>query len=230
MQGSENRTNPRTPLQKEVVINDKIHAYALDVSEGGMYISTPEAFSPGARLDVSFEFEGSFVKMGVVVQHVQPGIGMGVKFTDASPALNMLIKKFINHAKGLYSMDSKKKVLIADSSMQSRTMYKNKLNMDGFTILEAADGLEALRIMQESRPDLVILDLMLKGLHGFKILQMMQLNPLLKDVPVIVLSALNIEGEIKKAITFGAKEFLPKMMTTPVKLAEKVKEILYKVR
>ena len=230
MQGNENRTKPRIPLQKEVVINDKINAYALDVSEGGMYISTHEAFSPGTKLEVSFEFENSFVKMGVIVQHVQPGIGMGVKFTDASPAQNMLIRKFINQAKGLYSMDTKKKVLIADSNLQSRAIYKNKLNMDGFTILEAADGIEALRIMQESKPDLVILDLMLKGMHGFKILQMMQLNPLLKDEPVIVLSALNIEEEIRKAITFGAKEFLPKMMTTPIKLAEKVKEILYKVR
>jgi len=54
----------------------------------------------------------------------------------------------------------------------------------------------------------------------------MSMNPELKRIPVIVLSARVIPADIEKVISLGAKDFLPKMTTSPVKLAQKVKEVL----
>jgi CheY-like chemotaxis protein len=64
------------------------------------------------------------------------------------------------------------------------------------------------------------------GIDGFKVLQLMQMNPDLKTIPVLILSARSVPADVEKAMGLGARDYLLKMTTTPIKLSEKVKEIL----
>jgi len=217
------RGRDRALIQEPVVINNIVKAYALDISEGGMYLHTQAEFIPGATLELSFKLKEKEIRVKAVVRHVQPGIGMGVSFINPSPETLSAIKDFLKGAPDMVK-PKEKVILLVDDSEQTRSIYKNRLMSEGFTVFEASNGVEALKSIQENRPDLVILDLWREGIDGFKFLQLIRLNPELKDIPVIVLSARALPEDIKKALSLGASSFLPKMTTSPVKLAEKVKE------
>lgn len=225
---SESRAEKRVLIQKDVTINGIIKASALDISEGGMYVHTPADLIKGATLELIFEIGATPIKVKAIVQHTQPGIGIGVRFEKLTPEISRLINKFIQSAPSLPEgggKESEKKILLVDDNVQSRTIYRNKLNLEGFIVIEASNGIEALKRIQETKLGLVILDLWMEGIDGFKILQHMKLTPQLKDIPVIVLSARSVPEDIQRAISLGAKEYLPKVITTPIMLAEKVKEI-----
>jgi CheY-like chemotaxis protein len=223
---SENREKKRVLVQQEVIINNILKAHVLDISEDGMYISTQGDFLHGAVLDLTFTINDTGIGVKAIVQHTQQGIGMGVKFLNLLPEHHRLIKKFVEEAETPTLRKAGKKVLLVDDSAQSRAIYINKLHLEGLTVFEASNGIEALKQIQETMPDIVVLDLWMEGIDGFKILQLMQLNPNFKEIPVVVLSARSVPADIQKAIALGARDYLPKVTTSPLKLAEKVKMIL----
>jgi CheY-like chemotaxis protein len=192
------RGRDRALIQEPVVINNIVKAYALDISEGGMYLHTQSEFIPGATLELSFKLKEKDIRVKAVVRHVQPGIGMGVSFINPSPETLSAIKDFLKGAPDMVK-PKEKVILLVDDSEQSRSIYKNRLMSEGFTVFEASNGVEALKSIQENRPDLVILDLWMEGIDGFKFLQLIRLNPELKDIPVIVLSARVLPEDIKKS-------------------------------
>ncbi|MCX7794381.1 MAG: response regulator [Thermodesulfovibrionales bacterium] len=215
------RKKDRILFSTDVFINGIMKAHCLDISEGGMYIATPTEFIPGATVDIAFRIFDKDFKIKAKIQHYEQGIGIGVKFLSPPPELIDAIHRL--REKKLAAITGRRTVLLIDDSSQSRAIYKSKLQNDGFMVIEAKDGIEALKMMQETRPDLIILDLWMEGLDGFKLMQIMKLNPELKDIPVIVLSARVIPADVDKALSLGAREFLPKMTTTPAKLAERVR-------
>lgn len=224
----EQREKKRVLIQESVLINGIIKANALDISEEGMYISTQAEFVSGAVLELSFRLKDKDLRLKALVQHIQPGIGMGVRFLNLSPETYSVIRSFVEEAAEVALKPRERVILLVDDSTQSRAIYRNKLTLDGFTVIEASDGIEALKSLQENKPDLVILDLWMEGIDGFKLLQLMNLNPDLKNIPVLILSARSVPGDIQKALALGAKDFLPKMTTTPLKLSERVKEYFKK--
>lgn len=224
----EQREKKRVLIQESVLINGIIRANALDISEEGMYISTQAEFVSGAVLELSFRLKDKDLRLKAIVQHIQPGIGMGVRFLNLSPETYSVIRSFVEEAAEVALKPRERVILLVDDSTQSRAIYRNKLTLDGFTVIEASDGIEALKSLQENKPDLVILDLWMEGIDGFKLLQLMNLNPDLKNIPVLILSARSVPGDIQKALALGAKDFLPKMTTTPLKLSERVKEYFKK--
>jgi CheY-like chemotaxis protein len=92
--------------------------------------------------------------------------------------------------------------------------------------MDASSGTEALNLLRHSMPDVIVLNLLLKSKDGFEILQWMHTNMDLKMIPVLILSASSVPGEVEKAAALGVRDFLLKMTTTPVKLSEKIKELL----
>ncbi|HWR57866.1 MAG TPA: response regulator [Thermodesulfovibrionales bacterium] len=230
-EGSDKRGEKRILLHLDVVVNGILKASALDISEGGMYIHTPAEFIEGAVLDLKVDIDEFCVNLKAVVQHSQPGIGVGVRFVDLSPTLSDLIKGFIKRGPSLSIKEDRegaRRILLVDDSAQSRAIYRNKLNLEGFAVTDASNGVEALKYLHERKFDLVVLDLWMEGIDGFKVLQLMKVNPAFNSIPVIVLSARSVPGDIQRAIDLGARDYLPKMTTTPIKLAEKVKEVLGK--
>ncbi len=100
-------------------------------------------------------------------------------------------------------------VLVVDDDPNIRRMIVAALRREGYAFSEAHNGVEALDIMRQKRPDVVVLDLMMPVLSGWDVLRERETDPDLKDIPVIVVSA-NREPELATAIDKGICAFLPK--------------------
>ena len=79
-----------------------------------------------------------------------------------------------------------------------------------YETLAAINGQEALEKIQAEHPDLVLLDIMMPIMDGFAVLERVKANPLLRDIPIIVISAMNDLESVVKGIKFGAEDYLPK--------------------
>jgi len=222
-----NRKVERVSIKKDVIINGSLKAQAFDISEGGMYIYTQAEFMQGAILDLSFDVDEGPIKVKARVQHIQLGVGIGVKFSGLSHEELIRIKRLLERLQHLSPVEvsGKKKVLLIDNDVRSKSVYKMRLLRDDFAVFEASNYLEAVKLLQESKPDIVVLDLWQEGMDGFNILQLMQINPDLRIIPVLILSTRNVATDVEKAMVLGAKDYLLKMTTTPIKLSAKIRAI-----
>jgi CheY-like chemotaxis protein len=100
-------------------------------------------------------------------------------------------------------------VLVVDDDPNIRRMIVAALKRDGYTFCEAPNGKEALEMMRREHPNVVVLDLMMPVLSGWDVLQARELEPELKQIPVIVISA-NRAPEVATAVDKGICAFLPK--------------------
>lgn len=100
-------------------------------------------------------------------------------------------------------------VLVVDDDPSIRRMIVAALRRDGYTFCEAPNGKEALDLMRSEHPSVVVLDLMMPVLSGWDVLQARELEPELKEIPVIIISA-NRAPEVATAVDKGICAFLPK--------------------
>ncbi len=122
----------------------------------------------------------------------------------------------------------KKKVLMIEDDRFLRKLYKNKLTSAGFDFIEATNGVEGLNKVMAEKPDLVLLDLVLPRKNGFDVLIEMRKNKKTKGIPVIILSNLGQESDIKKGLSLGAQDYLIKTKVNFSGVISKVKEWLIK--
>lgn len=120
----------------------------------------------------------------------------------------------------------KKTILIVEDELPFRQIYRDALHMHGYNVVEAEDGQEALKIIEEKLPDLVLLDLVLPKLSGFDVLTHLKNAPQLKTIPVVVYSILNDQSNIDRAMKLGADDFTIKGETPAVDVVSKVRELL----
>jgi len=119
-------------------------------------------------------------------------------------------------------------ILIIEDDKFLRELISRKLINEGFKIEEAVDGEEGLKKLQETKPDLILLDLILPGLDGFEVLERMKDNPSTSSIPVLILSNLGQRDEIERGLKLGAVDFLVKAHFTPEEIVGKIKGILSK--
>lgn len=119
-------------------------------------------------------------------------------------------------------------ILIIEDDKFLRELISRKLINEAFKIEEAIDGEEGLKKLQEIKPDLILLDLILPGLDGFEVLERIKDNPSTSIIPVLILSNLGQKDEIERGLKLGAVDFLVKAHFTPEEIVNKVKEILSK--
>jgi len=101
------------------------------------------------------------------------------------------------------------RVLVVDDDPSIRRMIIAALKRDGYSFLEAANGRDALDIMRNECPDVVVLDLMMPILSGWDVLEERRHEEALKRIPVIIVSA-NRDPEVATAVDSGICAFLPK--------------------
>ena len=104
-------------------------------------------------------------------------------------------------------MENRKTILICDDEPALRELIRASLD-DGYFFAEASDGVTALELAREVEPDLVVLDLMLPRLGGLEVLARLRADALLRQVPVLVITAWNETRE--DVIAAGAAEFASK--------------------
>ncbi len=106
------------------------------------------------------------------------------------------------------------KILIADDNPDMIFLLKKGFEGEGYMLLEAHDGDEAMKLIIDEKPDLVLLDLKMPGRSGFEVLDGIREREELRDIPVIVLTVLSDTGEKIRALECGASDFLVKPPVT----------------
>ncbi len=104
----------------------------------------------------------------------------------------------------------KKIILVADDSPSIRKFVSFALKLKGYEIISASDGMEALEKLPNTKINLVITDLNMPNLDGFELIKAIRNNAELKEIPIIILSSLSGNEEIKKGMEIGANSFLSK--------------------
>lgn len=120
----------------------------------------------------------------------------------------------------------KNKILIIEDEAALLYALKAELSQDGFMVLEADNGEKGLSILEQEKPDLLVLDLLLPGIDGFEILRRVRNKPEIQDIPVIVLTNLGDQGSVEKAKKLGAKDYLIKTDYSLEKVVEKIKNLI----
>ncbi|MFA4917692.1 MAG: response regulator transcription factor [Thermodesulfovibrionales bacterium] len=151
---------------------------------------------------------------------------MGIEFIDVSDSQRAIIKEIIESMMLDYKEDRGDKILLIDDHDMSRKINRINLLEGGFLVIEAKDGMEGIKMLREHTPKLIILDLYMGNMDGFKVLSMLKASPKWMNIPVLVFSSSITQDTIDKLISGGADEFLLKTETTPAKLIETVKAML----
>ncbi len=122
-----------------------------------------------------------------------------------------------------------RKILVIDDDRISLEKLKAILKGEGYQILTASDGEEGLKITREERPDLIILDVLLPRLDEFRFCEILKSDPLLKDIPIMMLTGVYITQEdIEKGLQLGAERFILKAdayASKPFAKADLVQEV-----
>jgi DNA-binding response OmpR family regulator len=105
-------------------------------------------------------------------------------------------------------------------------IYTKKLKSSGFEVKVAENGEKALRCLQEKKPDLLLLDIVLPEMIGWEVLRKIKENPKLKDLKIVVLSNLGQKEEVEKGLKLGATKYLIKAHYTPSEVVQEIKKIL----
>lgn len=120
------------------------------------------------------------------------------------------------------------KILLVEDDAFLSSLLKNRLQKENLEVILARDGEEALRLLKDSKPDLILLDLILPKKSGFEVMEDIHSNPLLQaqDIPIIIVSNLGQEADIKKSEELGAVEYFIKAKTSLDDLVKKIKDFL----
>jgi CheY-like chemotaxis protein len=111
-------------------------------------------------------------------------------------------------------------VLIAEDNAVNRELLRELLEGRGYVVNEATNGLEALEMMAESKPDALLLDLNMPILDGFSTLKEIRQDPRLTSLPVMAVTASAMRGDQEKALQAGFDSYLSKPIESSVLYAE----------
>ena len=118
-----------------------------------------------------------------------------------------------------------KEILIVDDEPSIVVPVQFLMQQQGYNVLVAEDGHDALDMIYKYQPDLVLLDIMLPGIDGYEVCEIVRLNPKLRDVKIIFLTAKGREVEIAKGLALGADAYITKPFSN-AELVAKVKKVL----
>jgi two-component system phosphate regulon response regulator PhoB len=119
-------------------------------------------------------------------------------------------------------------VMVVEDEPALSTMLRYNLEKEGYRVCEAMDGEEALTVLAERNPDIVLLDWMLPVLSGIEVCRQIRRKPRSRDLPVIMLTARGEEGDKVRGLNTGADDYLTKPFSLPELLA-RIKALLRRV-
>lgn len=123
-------------------------------------------------------------------------------------------------------MEDGKVILLVDDDLTLREMYDDRLKAEGFDIIQASNGEEAIQKAKETKPNVVLLDVMMPKINGFDVLKQLKEDPETKDIPVIILTALIQDVDRAQGKKLGAADYIVKSETMPGEVIAKIKGVL----
>jgi len=123
-------------------------------------------------------------------------------------------------------MEEGKVILLVDDDLTLREMYEERLRSEGFEIIQATNGEEAMQKAQESHPNVILLDIMMPKVNGFDVLKQLKADSELKNIPVIILTALIQDVDKEQGKSLGAADYIVKSETMPGEVIVKIKNVI----
>jgi len=120
---------------------------------------------------------------------------------------------------------AKGKILVVDDEIYIVHILDFSLGIEGYEVMTALDGEQALAKVEQDKPDLIVLDIMMPKLDGYETCKALKSNPGTKDIPVILLSAKGRNVDQKVGFEVGADDYITKPFS-PRKLVERINAIL----
>jgi DNA-binding response OmpR family regulator len=124
-------------------------------------------------------------------------------------------------------MDGAKKILllVEDEAMLSN-LLRQRLEKENFRVIAAHDGAEAVKILKQEKPDLILMDIILPKMSGFEVMEAMKGDPTLQSAPVVVVSNLGQDSDVERGQSLGAIGYFVKAQMSIEDLVSKIKEFL----
>jgi CheY-like chemotaxis protein len=120
-------------------------------------------------------------------------------------------------------------VLIVEDDALLVKVYSTRLKAGGHQVFSAKDGVEGLKLAQEKKPQVILLDIMMPKMSGLDVLAHLKKDPSTASIPVLVYSNLGKDKEIEEAKKLGAAEFLTKASCTPQEVVEKIESYIKQI-
>jgi CheY-like chemotaxis protein len=124
--------------------------------------------------------------------------------------------------------ETARRVLLAEDDRFLRKAAETALKRQGFTVLPVVDGEEALRTARAEAPHLILLDLIMPKMQGFEVLRALKADPATAAIPVIILSNLGQDSDVKQAMEAGAAGYFVKANLSLQDLVKRVGELIGK--
>lgn len=121
---------------------------------------------------------------------------------------------------------AKKKILLVEDDTNLAAVYRGRLELEGFEVVEVNNGEDALSSAVKEKPDLILLDAMMPKISGFDVLDILRNTPETTNVRIIMLTALSQEKDKERAENLGADEYLVKSQVVIGDVVERVKHHL----
>lgn len=113
-------------------------------------------------------------------------------------------------------MNMEKHVVIIEDEREAGELFAEMMRVSGYKVSLATNSQEGLALLRQTRPDVVVLDIMMPGLSGLDVLKEMRATEHLKDVPVVIVSAKGTPADVRNGLAAGAQAY----MTKPVGFQE----------
>jgi len=107
-------------------------------------------------------------------------------------------------------------------------IYQTKLGQEGFSVMVAENGIEAVKELEKNVPDLVLLDIIMPYMDGMEVLKKLKTKKEWKNIPVILLTNLSEKEKVEEGLGIGANDYLIKSHFTPAEVVNRVNALLKK--
>ncbi len=120
------------------------------------------------------------------------------------------------------------KILLVEDDEMLHSMYTQKFEKEGYEVVSAFNGADGVKKAQTEKPDLILMDIIMPKMDGFVALKKVKSKAETKDIPVLMLTNLGQDEDVKKGKELGADDYFIKANHTPAEIVVKIKELLSK--
>ena len=122
-------------------------------------------------------------------------------------------------------MAEKRKILFIDDNPVDRALISSLLTKYDFQVILAVDGNIGLKMAQEDKPDLILLDILLPHISGIELCKKMKQDPAIQDIPIVFYTSLDTPKDLINYASYGAQDYIPKTLP-PEELIAEINSIL----
>ena len=107
-----------------------------------------------------------------------------------------------------------KNVMVVEDNEKNRKLVRVVLKAKGYNIIEAATGEEALNLLKNQKPDIILMDIQLPGIDGLTLIKQIKASVITKDIPIIAVTAYAMKGDEQKILDTGCNAYVSKPINT----------------